>query len=347
MTTVICPVCGHKNPRGSMNCEKCRINLAWALQHPEEVAEKRQERGLLRLGLSVCPHCGKEVSARLKLCPHCGTKLTEHGKTGEVQEHPTTRQGEESTPSQEQPNTIICPSCGSINPYTADECLKCGLALELVREALGKASVPSPAETPVASALKKPKQLVSKVAEPPSRGVVSDIGQCVDSRRFLLRGMADKAEEIKALFFEELDKQGIEGLSVSRGEMIVEDESRDYYFAERDLGKGAVAVMAVRIVSIDTDTFVEWRHFELPSLKEPWIRWLKGGIGCLTVFYIFGIFLILDALEPRAGSLTDSQSQDSTALQLAVRTVLEEAIDLADISKELIQAVEKEPRKVI
>ena len=209
------------------------------------------------------------------------------------------------------------------------------------------------------------------MSELPSKGVVQDIGQCVDSRRFLLRGMADKAEEIAALFFEELDKQGIEGLSLSRGKLIVEGESRDYYFAERDLGHGAVATMAVRIASIDRDAFWEWRHYALPSKAFGWGAFLVVSAIAVVVGFLVGLCIDLFGSEDvaygvlytislggiilaaliastgRASSLKGFQSQESTAFQLAVRTALEEAIDLADISKELIQAVEKEPRKMI
>ena len=47
----------------------------------------------------------------------------------------------------------------------------------------------------------------------------------------------------------------------------------------------------------------------------------------------------------RADSLLGFQSQDSIALQLAVRAALEEAIDLAGISKSLIQQMSTEPGK--
>jgi hypothetical protein len=47
----------------------------------------------------------------------------------------------------------------------------------------------------------------------------------------------------------------------------------------------------------------------------------------------------------RASSLKGFQSQDSIAFQLAVRAALDEAIDLAGISKALIQELPKEERK--
>jgi hypothetical protein len=36
---IICPKCGHENPAGVTNCEECRINLAYALQHQDEIVK--------------------------------------------------------------------------------------------------------------------------------------------------------------------------------------------------------------------------------------------------------------------------------------------------------------------
>jgi len=265
--------------------------------------------------------------------------------------------------SEQERKTIVCPSCGNTNVYTADECLKCGLALGLIREALEKAGAPPPVEAPVISAHPKPKEPVPKMPELPAKGVAQDIGQHVDSWRFLLRGMADKAEEIAAFFLKQLDERKVEGLSLSQGKLIVGKESRDYYFAERDLGHGAAATMAVRIASVGTDAFVEWRHYALPSRAFDfgcflmisaiavivgifvgfWIAVTSGGGPAIFVM-ISVVGLVLAASYASGGSVepfTSFQSQDSTALQLAVRAALEEAIDLAGISKALIQELPK------
>ena len=262
----------------------------------------------------------------------------------------------------EQPKTIACPSCGNTNPYIADVCLKCGLALEPIREALEKAGAPPPVEAPVTSAPPKPKGPVPKMPELPAKGVAQDIGQYVDSWRFLLRGMADKAAEIAAFFLNQLGERGVEGSSLSQGKLIVGEESRDYYFAERDLGHGAVATMAVRIASIGTDAFVEWGHYALPSKAFGCGTFLVVSAIAVVVgiFVAYGLFgsegagvfytislggIILAALiastAGRAESLKGFQSQDSTAFQLTVRAALEEAVDLAGISKTLIQELPK------
>jgi hypothetical protein len=37
MDTIACPKCGTENPPSAMNCSHCRINLRFALDHPEEI----------------------------------------------------------------------------------------------------------------------------------------------------------------------------------------------------------------------------------------------------------------------------------------------------------------------
>jgi hypothetical protein len=37
MDTVICPKCGMENPANAMNCRNCRINLRFALEHPDQI----------------------------------------------------------------------------------------------------------------------------------------------------------------------------------------------------------------------------------------------------------------------------------------------------------------------
>jgi hypothetical protein len=39
-----CRKCGHINPESAVNCEKCRINLAWAEENLMSEEEKQQER---------------------------------------------------------------------------------------------------------------------------------------------------------------------------------------------------------------------------------------------------------------------------------------------------------------
>jgi hypothetical protein len=41
-----CPQCGVETPDDGWNCPSCRINLYWAVQHYEELAEIRERQGL-------------------------------------------------------------------------------------------------------------------------------------------------------------------------------------------------------------------------------------------------------------------------------------------------------------
>ena len=107
--------------------------------------------------------------------------------------------------------------------------------------------------------------------ELPQRPEKEETGHYVDSWRFLVRGMGDRAEEIAARFFKQLVERGIEGLSLSLGRIIIQlegwkQDSRDYYFAERDLGQEALAIMAVRIAPIGTDLFRPARNGPLAPL---------------------------------------------------------------------------------
>ena len=43
---MICPQCGAENAEDQWNCSSCRINLYWASQHYEELANLREQKGL-------------------------------------------------------------------------------------------------------------------------------------------------------------------------------------------------------------------------------------------------------------------------------------------------------------
>lgn len=249
----------------------------------------------------------------------------------------------------QQPKTITCPSCGNVNPFVADECIKCGLALGPIRDAMASSGATRPPET--VATPPQPEEPAPSLPQLQSRPTRQDIGQYVDSWRFLIRGMGDRAEEIAARFFKQLEQRSIEGLTLSIGKLIIDledgrQDSRDYYFAERNLGEDAKAIMAVRIAPTGTDLFLEWRHYNLPPLRERKFNWF---IGCfLALFYVVPALIYyawVKSGKDRASTLEGFQSQDSTAFQLAVRAALEEAIDLAGISKALIQELPKDEGK--
>lgn len=43
MDTLICPKCGTENPASAMNCSHCRINLRFAIEHPDQIERARLE----------------------------------------------------------------------------------------------------------------------------------------------------------------------------------------------------------------------------------------------------------------------------------------------------------------
>jgi hypothetical protein len=43
MDTMICPKCGTENPASAMNCKHCRINLRFAVDHPEQIESAKLE----------------------------------------------------------------------------------------------------------------------------------------------------------------------------------------------------------------------------------------------------------------------------------------------------------------
>jgi len=105
MATVICPRCGTANPDTATNCENCRINLKFALEHPEAITPTKQEviqgeqepASTLMTGYVNCPRCGSSdikkvtytwwggaVGPRLLnhvKCNSCG--MAYNGKTGQ------------------------------------------------------------------------------------------------------------------------------------------------------------------------------------------------------------------------------------------------------------------------
>lgn len=44
LDSIICPKCGAENPAGVGNCKNCRINLRFALEHPEQIGGANPER---------------------------------------------------------------------------------------------------------------------------------------------------------------------------------------------------------------------------------------------------------------------------------------------------------------
>lgn len=163
-----------------------------------------------------------------------------------------------------QPTTLHCPTCGNINPYTADVCLRCGLPLTPIREAMGKAGAAAQAVPPVEKP-RPPAPPMPALAQWLKKG--RDIGSQTATHQILIREAAKHAEEIASRFFARLQQKGIQGITLSKGNLAAHNASHGYYFVEKDLGEDAMATMAVRIDPSGSDLVVQWRHYNLPPRR--------------------------------------------------------------------------------
>ncbi len=342
----------------------------------------------------TCSKCKAANPTAYHFCRDCGTPLrppkmqTSTPPPAPLASHPqpspptSQRQvpreeyGESSTPAYatqssdrnaEPPKTLVCPRCGNTNAYEAGNCLKCGLALAPIREAMAKASGPLEGEAtaPGPEAMEPPSapppviRSESSVVPPQPAGTIrkegtDDLGYLYGGRLTLIRGMGKRVAQVRKLFFQQSEARGIPGASYSPAQLEVENQTRDYQFAERDLGSSAKANIGVRIAEIGTDLYVEWRHYVLPPIEfDAGIFLVVGVIAFLFACPLFGIMsksldagvaigLIVAILlgawlagRSRAIVLKGFQGQDSDAFQLAIRAAIDEAIDLAGIAKEL------------
>lgn len=254
---------------------------------------------------------------------------------------------------EQAPETLVCPYCGNVNQFSQESCIKCKRNLGPIKEVMG---------TDMSSMQQDLNQEVKAIEPPPLMPELptrpQEVKNCkfIDMKAFLIRGMGGRDNEIAARLFKQLNSRNIQGLQLSIGSINIQidqnkQDTREYYFAERDLGEGALAIMAIQISPVGTDLFIEWRNYTLPSLTP---KQFSIGLFILGLcFYIIpGIYYLIwwnnhknDPPTDRKSDLEGFQYQDNQAFQLSVRAALEEAIDLAGISKSFIQEVSKEGNK--
>lgn len=275
-----------------------------------------------------------------------------------------------------QLETISSPKCRNINPWSAERCLnpECALPLGPIRAFLseqtageGSANVdPSLASTKPAEA-KNPVEPAPPLPELPQRGEHPPSAKRVGMDQFLVVGIVDRADEIRARFFKRLANGGIDSLKLSTGHLVIDlDEGKSvahlYDFAERDLREEALATMAVRMAAIGKDLYVNWRHYALPPMIEGTsegyyaLGWIVGVGGLVVAFFggvaanngeVFLIILIVCValgiaiaqvrVPKRAWNLQGFQAQESDAFQLVLRGAILGAIDGAGIDRALVQ----------
>lgn len=64
-----------------------------------------------------CPHCGAHVSVNDKFCAHCGKKIETQSSVDDQ--------------SRVKTNTVVCSSCGRVNPASEKSCYGCGSPLDV------------------------------------------------------------------------------------------------------------------------------------------------------------------------------------------------------------------------
>ena len=235
------------------------------------------------------------------------------------------------------PNTIVCPYCGNVNSFLQDFCMKCRKPLEPIRSAMQSDS----------RCEKQNLHESQKTIEtPPSmpdlpRGNIKKI-KYLDRNSFLIRGVGNRDIEIAARFFKRLKEKDLKNVFLSIGELSVEvssdHESRSYYFVRKDLDDRTCLLMAIRIATVGPDLYVEWRNYfyRKPSLYQ-WWWW---------IIVPFWGGLVYSMVRNPDDQLKGFQIQENEIFQLSVRASLEEAIDLAGISKSLIQRDENSNRVI-
>lgn len=263
------------------------------------------------------------------------------------------------------PETIGCPYCGNVNPYLQENCMKCKKPLGPIRAAMQpgtEAEQPKQAQTSP-TAIEPPPPMPSL-----PKGSVNDYKN-IDRKSFLIRNAGDRGTEIAARFFKRLNEKNLEKVFFSTGVLGVDigsgkRETRDYYFVRKDLDVCTFLLMAVRIAPSGPDLYVEWRNLYYRRPPYNWLWWIilfvgiilmvvagfaEGsnsfdaiigwlyGIGglALTVGLCGGMFYHQSYTNKKL--LIGFQVQENEIFQLSVRATLEEAIDLAGISKSMIQ----------
>lgn len=224
------------------------------------------------------------------------------------------------------PETIICPYCGNIAPYLQEKCIKCGRPLEPIRVAMQNATDIERSEQDQSPT--NPGQPVPLIPDFPNTERATF--RILKQDNFLIRGAGTRDKEIAARFFSQLFEKNLRDVTVTIGEMkIGGGEIREYYFMKKVLDKRTFLWMAIRIVPMGPDLFVDWKNCVHPKFARYigwwWLLFLWGGIIYTLFFY-----------KPTR-ILKGFQLQESEALQLSVLATLDEAIEQAGIPKSMIQ----------
>ena len=271
----------------------------------------------------------------------------------------------------QQYETLVCPSCGNTNPYMADQCLRCGLSLGPIREAMAGIAQTQPASEQPGPVTRMP--AIQEIAVPGPEiaeaairqmGMVTtaSLGNHVSSWQAMIPGMADKMEIVAKVFLHQLCQRQLPGVIIGQGQLKPStlSQPRDHWFIQRNLGWGSRATTAVCIMAFgERDLYVGWQHFErgLAALAQGGteiyfgIAFVGAGlilslVGAGLILIPIGIILIAHGTKKIKARLGGFQSQDSWMLSQAVDAALKEALDLVGIGKDLIQELPKGQRMI-
>lgn len=243
----------------------------------------------------------------------------------------------------QSPDTIVCPFCGNVNPFTQENCIKCKKPLGAIREAMGfTGSRIDDQQEPVVP------PIIPVNTEPPPQ--LPDIPEkylgkrmsLLTRRSLLIRSAGDRGDEIVGRFFKRLNDKNVTGISISRGVLsddtgAHEDEYKEYFFIDKDIDKRTYASMAIHVAPVGTDLYVEWLnyYYKKPKLYAWWWWIIIPFWGGLVYSMFYDPDRMIDSYE----------LQENDMFQLSIRATLEEAIDLSGISKALIQSTSAEGSK--
>lgn len=269
-------------------------------------------------------------------------------------DHPVVRQSRQ----------VTCLSYGQAAPYRVNKCVNCDRLLASSREVtIDYERVAPIGQTPVPAGSTGLTRVLSGF---PELLASENLGNYMDSQRWLIRGAGDRANKIAGHFLSQWQNHPVEDVHLYKdspnldADPSVKDRGR-CYLVRRDLGRAAMATMAVRISAAGSDLFVEWRLYTIPPLGAFHLgifltaaatAILTGiGVGAqtgslpaflLTILVGVALAVGVAAGKERMLSLEEFQFQDSTNFQLTVQTALEKAMDLTAMPKALIYELPKE-----